>query len=588
MNAQGVTRILTVLSIIAILALAFQPIPIVSAADRIFEDGFESGDFSEWDYASGTPEVTSGEAYQGTYKAVLDDAEYVQARFILDPLNHAFMRAYVMFKEFPAAGEETTVLGLYKLSSGIYMAEARVKNVAGTVKWALRYHDNGTNYVVTSELEKPELDTWYCVEVEGKANTTTDAESRIYIDGNELTDVSQTGKNNDSQIDSGYIWANTAVTRWYDDVVIDTTYIGPNLPPTTTTGVATSVTITGATLNGVVNPNDNDTEVIFQYGTTIEYGSTITATQSPVSGSSDTAVSAAITGLTANVTYHFRVVGENIGGTTNGEDATFTTAETLLVTGPISVTYGYTETITTSGGSGTGEMSYSAGVSTGCTVEASSGVITATDASGSCTVTTTKAADATYEAQSSAEYPVTLNKRAVILSGDRTYDGTDTAAYDILSIANIFGTDDVTVASGSCTLESADVGLRSITSLGTLALDGSDAGNYTLTDASGSVMITQADQETLIVTGPISVTVGSTGTITTSGGSGTGAMSYSAGASTGCTVDTSSGVITASDASGTCIVTATKAADTNYNATTSAEFPVAINPMLVFLPSVVR
>lgn len=231
MKAQGVTRILAVLSTIAILALAFQSFPTVSAADRIFEDGFESGDFSKWSPVVGTPEVTSGDAYQGTYKAVLDAAsQYAQARFTLDPVDHAFMRAYVLFKSFPADGEQTTILGVYNLSE-VYMAEARVYNDAGTVKWVLRYYDNGAHHTVKSELEKPVLDTWYSVEVEGKSNTDTDAESRIYINGNELTDVSQTGKNNNSQINAGYIWANTAVTRWYDDVVIDATYIGPDVHP---------------------------------------------------------------------------------------------------------------------------------------------------------------------------------------------------------------------------------------------------------------------------------------------------------------------------------------------------------------------
>lgn len=108
------------------------------------------------------------------------------------------------------------------------MSEARVINVAGTIKWALRYYHNGVHYLATSEQQKPVLDTWYCVEVEGISNTATNAESRIYINGNELTDVSQTGKNNAYTITCAYIWVNYAgVTHWYDCVVVDTAYIGP-------------------------------------------------------------------------------------------------------------------------------------------------------------------------------------------------------------------------------------------------------------------------------------------------------------------------------------------------------------------------
>ncbi|MCP5048005.1 MAG: hypothetical protein GY940_12585, partial [bacterium] len=96
-------------------------------------------------------------------------------------------------------------------------------------------------------------------------------------------------------------------------------------PPEASTGSATAVTISGATLNGTVNANDDDTAVTFEYGIDTGYGSTAAADQSPVSGSTDTAVNTAITGLANNVTYHFRVVATNGGGTTYGDDMTFTT-----------------------------------------------------------------------------------------------------------------------------------------------------------------------------------------------------------------------------------------------------------------------
>jgi len=97
-----------------------------------------------------------------------------------------------------------------------------------------------------------------------------------------------------------------------------------SIAPTATTNAATSVSATDATLNGSINANSASTAVTFEYGLTNSYGSTVTATPSPFTGSSSTSVSAAITGLTANTTYHYRVVGVNAGGTTNGSDQTFT------------------------------------------------------------------------------------------------------------------------------------------------------------------------------------------------------------------------------------------------------------------------
>ncbi|MFH0841473.1 MAG: FISUMP domain-containing protein [Bacteroidota bacterium] len=88
---------------------------------------------------------------------------------------------------------------------------------------------------------------------------------------------------------------------------------------------ATDITINSALLNGVVNPNNLSTTVTFEYGTTTEYGQTITATTSPLTGNSETNISASISGLSPGTTYHFRVKAVNELGTTNGSDKTFTT-----------------------------------------------------------------------------------------------------------------------------------------------------------------------------------------------------------------------------------------------------------------------
>ena len=88
---------------------------------------------------------------------------------------------------------------------------------------------------------------------------------------------------------------------------------------------ATNITSTGATLNGSVNANSSNTVVTFEYGLTTEYGNIITATQSPVTGNTNTHVSAEINGLLPGTTYHFRVKAENEPGVAYGEDMTFTT-----------------------------------------------------------------------------------------------------------------------------------------------------------------------------------------------------------------------------------------------------------------------
>ena len=96
--------------------------------------------------------------------------------------------------------------------------------------------------------------------------------------------------------------------------------------PTASTDAASSITSSAATLNGTVNANNDSATVTFEHGLDTSYGKTVTATQSPVTGTSAAAVSKAITGLTPNTTYHFRVVASNTAGPTNGSDLTFTTS----------------------------------------------------------------------------------------------------------------------------------------------------------------------------------------------------------------------------------------------------------------------
>ncbi len=226
--ARSTKRIMIFLTVIALFTFPVLVTNQVGAA-TIFTDGFETGDFSKWNPVVGTPAVTSGDAHDGNYKAMLDaSGEYAQVRFTLEPRNHVYMRSYVMFKSFPASGTETAVLGVYNIS-GIYMAEARIRNVGGTIKWALRHYNGSSHNTVVSNQGQPiELNKWYCVEVEGLSGSTTEAQSRMFIDGTELTDVTKTGLNNASLINCGYIWDNNSTAvRWYDCVVIADALIGP-------------------------------------------------------------------------------------------------------------------------------------------------------------------------------------------------------------------------------------------------------------------------------------------------------------------------------------------------------------------------
>jgi hypothetical protein len=117
--------------------------------------------------------------------------------------------------------------------------------------------------------------------------------------------------------------------------------------------VASGITATGATLNGTGNANGADATVSFQYGSTTSYGSSIGATPGSIAASAgETSVSASLSGLTCNSTYHYRAKGVNNAGTGYGEDVSFTTAAcpATAPTATTSAATNVTETVATLNG----------------------------------------------------------------------------------------------------------------------------------------------------------------------------------------------------------------------------------------------
>ena len=94
-------------------------------------------------------------------------------------------------------------------------------------------------------------------------------------------------------------------------------------PPAITGASVTNLTATSADLNVKVDPHGVSTICQFEYGTDTGYGQTRSCSPQPGSASSEVQVSQYIEGLTANMTYHWRVVASSEAGTTTGSDHTF-------------------------------------------------------------------------------------------------------------------------------------------------------------------------------------------------------------------------------------------------------------------------
>jgi hypothetical protein len=97
-----------------------------------------------------------------------------------------------------------------------------------------------------------------------------------------------------------------------------------NRKPAVTTGAATAITTSGATIAGTVTPLSADTSVSVAYGTTNALGSSVSAGTLSASTSASP-ISAQLTGLAPATTIFYEVVASNANGTVDGAMQSFTT-----------------------------------------------------------------------------------------------------------------------------------------------------------------------------------------------------------------------------------------------------------------------
>jgi hypothetical protein len=424
--------------------------------------------------------------------------------------------------------------------------------------------------------------------------------------------------------------------------------------PSVSSPVSSSIATTQATLGATIT-SDGGTAITAR-GTCWATTSTPRINCTAEGGTSVAAFTHSRTGLSPGTTYFYAGYATNSVGTTYSADGTFTTPTALTITSTAD-TYPGPLTLTTSGGSGAGAVSYvvnSAGTA-GCSV---SGATLSYTSAGTCTVTATKAASSPYASNSSSVTTITISKAAqatLTLSGQTvTYvstgdnfatlstsggSGTGAVTYAVTSPGagcSITGSTLTYTSAGSCGVtatKASDTNYNSKSSTEatftiskatptlsvtnspvtyngsgqTATVSGSVAGsassilvggsasqtnagtyavtaNFTPTDttnynsltaaSAGNFTISKATQSALTLTSG-SVTYPSTLTLTSSGGSGTGAVTYvvtSAGTAS-CSI---TGTTLSYSNAGSCTVTATKAADTNYNSISSSATTVTV------------
>lgn len=187
-------------------------------------------------------------------------------------------------------------------------AATGVNNATATINGAV--NANNLNTDVTFEYGKTTL-----------YGTTVPA-LQSPVTGNTITNVSATI----SGLTPGTLYhykvraVSTSGTVESEDMTFTTTQV-----PVAITEAASPVTSVTAILNGKVNPSNLTTDVFFEYGQNISYGTTALGAPNPVNGSDFVNINSSLTGLTPNTTYHYRVKAVSSGGTVYGNDMTFNT-----------------------------------------------------------------------------------------------------------------------------------------------------------------------------------------------------------------------------------------------------------------------
>jgi len=233
-------------------------------------------------------------------------------------------------------------------------------------------------------------------------------------------------------------------------------------------------------------------------------------------------------------------------------------------------TFGTPITLTATGGTVSGALSFVVADNGSMHCTLNNGSLTA-DGAGSCTVTATMTGDSNYNAVSSAATTVTFAKANQASITVTTISGTYGTALS-LAISGGSGTGavnfQVSAGSTSCTISGTELTATAAGSCQVVATKAADTDYNSMSSASTTVTFAAAGQAAVIVT----TTAGTFGTplqLQASGGSGTGALTFAVtdGQNTTCTL--TGNILTASNA-GTCIVAATFAADANFNAASSA------------------
>jgi trimeric autotransporter adhesin len=268
-------------------------------------------------------------------------------------------------------------------------------------------------------------------------------------------------------------------------------------------------------------------------------------------------------------------------------------SQTITITqnAPTNAIYNTSFTVTAAGGASGQPITFGLVGGSVCSIgatTATSAMVTMSSGTGTCQLTLNQAGNGNYGAApqlTTAQTTAQTASQGITITQNAPTNAVYNASFTVTATGGAsgqpiaFGLAGGSVCSiGTATATSATVMMSSGTGACQLTLSQAGNSNYSAAPQIASAQITaqKANQSTLTITAPSSLTYGAPKTAAATGGNGTGSLSFSAGASTGCSV--SGTTVSVILATGTCSLTATMSADSNYNLATSAPVAVTLVP----------
>ena len=412
------------------------------------------------------------------------------------------------------------------------------------------------------------------------------------------------------------IYSSTNTVLAQGDITSFTTLVNSS-SPTVTTLPASSITSSGATLNGNISPNNTlVTRIVFEYdsGSTISGGTTyVTLQDTSVSPAQDIQTSGidlqnfstTLTGLTTG-TYVYRIIACTgstsgsmpCGGGTSiiGSQVTFDLSkldQTINFSSIANKTYGDSSFTQTTNANSNLQVSVTSLTTSVCDVTTSfsspNTTITITIKSvGDCTLQATQSGNGSYNPAVTVQQTFYIGPAVLTVTAEdksKTVGGSDPSFTSTISgFKTANGATDAATVSGAIytfsgksgysyspsTTPPSSAGIYSNDpSSATLSFTTGSASNYTIQYVAGTYTINAASKsnQTIVLDDYSTLVLGGTlnlDTLISNAGSGTGAITYTV-ASGDCSL---SGTTLTANSGSSCVVTATKAGDANYNSAT--------------------